>query len=104
MYFIFKSSNLPAVGRSKNFQIEFMQLEIITPDKKIFEGEVSVATFPGEDGSFQVLNNHAPLVGLLKAGVVEYKSKQTASQVKITGGVVEVLKNRVIVLADGVVE
>lgn len=79
-----------------------MQLEIITPDKKVFEGEVAVATFPGEDGSFQILNNHAPLVSLLKEGVVEYKSKEVNQQVHITGGVVEVLKNKVILLADGV--
>jgi F-type H+-transporting ATPase subunit epsilon len=79
-----------------------MLLEIITPDKKVFEGEVAVATFPGEDGSFQILNNHAPLVSLLKEGVVEYKSKEINQQVHITGGVVEVLKNKVILLADGV--
>ena len=79
-----------------------MHLEIITPDKKVFEGEVAIVTFPGSDGSFQVLNNHAPLVSLLKDGVVEYKTadKETA-QIGITGGVVEVLKNKVIVLADG---
>ena len=81
-----------------------MQLEIVTPDKKVFEGEVSVATFPGSDGSFQVLNNHAPLVSLLTGGVVSYKSKEGNSQVQITGGVVEVLKNKVIVLADGIVD
>lgn len=79
-----------------------MQLEIITPDKKIFEGEVTAVTFPGEDGSFQVLNHHAPLVSLLKDGVVEYKSKDLSEKVHITGGVVEVLKNKVILLADGV--
>lgn len=79
-----------------------MHLEIITPDKKVFEGEVTIVTFPGSDGSFQVLNNHAPLISLLKDGVVEYKTTERgATQVAITGGVVEVLKNRVIVLADG---
>lgn len=79
-----------------------MHLEIITPEKKIFEGEVSIATFPGSDGSFQVLNGHAPLVGLLKEGVVEYKSKEATNKITITGGVVEVLKNKVILLADGI--
>ena len=81
-----------------------MYLEIITPDKKIFEGEVSLASFPGSDGSFQILNNHAPLISLLADGIVEYKTKESRQQVKITGGVVEVLKNKVIVLADGVKE
>lgn len=81
-----------------------MHLEIITPEKKVFEGEVNIATFPGADGSFQVLNDHAPLVSLLKDGIVEYKSRESANQVKITGGVVEVLKNKVILLADGIAE
>jgi F-type H+-transporting ATPase subunit epsilon len=80
-----------------------MHLEIVTPEKKIFEGEVSIATFPGADGSFQVLNDHAPLISLLKDGVVVYKSKESKQELKITGGVVEVLKNKVILLADGVV-
>lgn len=79
-----------------------MHLEIITPETKIFEGEVSIATFPGTDGSFQIMNDHAPLVSLLKEGVVSYKSKQATAEVNITGGVVEVLKNKVILLADGV--
>lgn len=80
-----------------------MHLEIITPEKKIFEGEVNITSLPGSDGSFQVLNNHAPLISLLKQGVVEYKTKDATNQVTITGGVVEVLKNKVIVLADGTV-
>lgn len=80
-----------------------MHLEILTPEKKIFEGDVTLATFPGENGSFQVMDNHAPLIGLLKEGVVEYKASKSASvNLVITGGVVEVLKNKVILLADGV--
>ncbi|MCB0489595.1 MAG: ATP synthase F1 subunit epsilon [Cyclobacteriaceae bacterium] len=81
-----------------------MHLEIITPEKKVFEGEVTIATFPGTDGSFQVMNDHAPLVGLLKEGMVVYKSKEATKEVKITGGVVEVLKNKVILLADGIAQ
>lgn len=81
-----------------------MHLEIVTPERKVFEGEVSVATFPGADGSFQILNNHAPLVSLLQQGVVEYQTKETArQQIQITGGVVEVLNNKAILLADGIV-
>lgn len=80
-----------------------MFLEILAPDKKVFEGEVSIATFPGSDGSFQVLDNHAPLISLLKGGVVEYKSKEIKGNLHITGGVVEVLKNKVVLLADGIV-
>ena len=80
-----------------------MYLEILTPEKKFFEGNVTIATFPGSDGSFQVMDNHAPLISLLKEGVVEYKSKDGNSSLRITGGVVEVLKNKVVLLADGVV-
>lgn len=80
-----------------------MQLEILTPEKKVFEGEVTVATFPGVDGSFQIMDNHAPLMSLLKEGVVDYRSKDTNGKITITGGVVEVLKNKVILLADGIV-
>jgi F-type H+-transporting ATPase subunit epsilon len=79
-----------------------MHLEILTPDKKVFEGEVTIATFPGSDGSFQVMENHAPLISLLKEGLVEYKSKEATQRLMITGGVVEVLKNKVILLADGI--
>ena len=79
-----------------------MHLEILTPDKKVFEGEVTIATFPGSDGSFQVMENHAPLISLLKEGMVEYKSKEATQRLMITGGVVEVLKNKVILLADGI--
>lgn len=83
-----------------------MHFEILTPEKKLFDGEVSIATFPGEDGSFQVMDYHAPLVGLLKEGDVIYKFKDATQQVivkqvTITGGVVEVLNNKVVLLADG---
>jgi F-type H+-transporting ATPase subunit epsilon len=81
-----------------------MFLEILTPDKKVFEGDVSIATFPGSDGSFQVMDNHAPLISLLKEGRVEYKSKEANNSLLITGGVVEVLKNKVVLLADGIVK
>jgi F-type H+-transporting ATPase subunit epsilon len=79
-----------------------MHLEILTPEKKVFEGEVTIATFPGSDGSFQVMDNHAPLISLLTHGVVEYRSKESKQSLTITGGVVEVLKNKVILLADGI--
>lgn len=78
-----------------------MHLEILTPEKKVFDGEVSVVTFPGAEGSFQVLDHHAPMISLLKEGEVEYKGKEGSQNVRISGGVVEVLKNKVIVLASG---
>jgi F-type H+-transporting ATPase subunit epsilon len=47
-----------------------MHLEIITPDRKVYEGEATSVRFPGTDGLFEVLNNHAPLIAALKAGDV----------------------------------
>ena len=81
-----------------------MYLEIITPDKKVYEGEVISASFPGTDGSFQVLNNHAPLVSTLAKGTIVYESKDSIDEVMVDGGVVEVLNNKVMVLAEGLVE
>ena len=78
-----------------------MKLEIITPDKKLYEGEAKSVTVPGSEGSLGILNNHAPMIASLKKGVV--KITDTASQVHrfdIKGGVLEVLKNKVIVLAE----
>ncbi len=80
-----------------------MFLEILTPEHKVFEGDVTIATFPGADGSFQIMDNHAPLISLLKEGLVEYKSKDLKNSLKITGGVVEVMQNKVVLLADGIV-
>lgn len=81
-----------------------MFLEIVTPSKKVFEGEVNIITFPGVDGSFQVMNDHAPLVSTLKNGKVVYKNKTGKHEVMITGGVVEVLHNKCVLLADGLNE
>lgn len=83
-----------------------MYLEIITPDEKIFEGEVESTIFPGSDGSFQILNGHAPLISSLKSGdikivsVVDKKRKETGFT--IDGGIVEVLNDKVVVLAESV--
>ena len=78
-----------------------MTLEIITPDKKLFEGSVKSATFPGSEGSFGVLNGHAPMIATLKAGKVSLiEENNNALEFAVKGGVVEVLKNKVIVLAE----
>ncbi|GGG52903.1 ATP synthase F1 subunit epsilon [Hymenobacter sp. 5516J-16] len=76
-----------------------MHLEIITPDRKVFEGEVTSARFPGADGLFEVLNNHAPLISALQPGDIVLNGGATTF--RIEGGVVEVLRNNVIVLAEG---
>jgi len=79
-----------------------MLLEIYTPDQKVFEGQVDSATFPGVKGSFQVLNNHAPLISTLEKGKVVYKSNNSKQEVNIGGGVVEVLNNKVVLLAESI--
>ena len=82
-----------------------MHLEIITPDKKVFAGEVNAVTFPGTEGQFQVLDNHAPLVSTLGVGdvVVEATPDAKKQVYRIDGGVVEVLKNKVLVLAEAII-
>jgi len=80
-----------------------MHLEIITPDRKVFEGEVTAVQFPGADGSFEVLDNHAPLIAALQAGEVVLTGAAGREAIRIEGGVVEVLRNNVIVLAEGAV-
>lgn len=78
-----------------------MKLEIITPDKKLFEGNVKSLVVPGSEGQLGILNNHAPMIASLKKGTVKVTDEQAHVQkFEIKGGVVEVLKNNVIVLAE----
>lgn len=78
-----------------------MFLEIVTPDEKVFEGEVVSASFPGSDGSFQLLNNHAPMVSTLGKGDIRYKQeKEKEVHILVEGGVVEVMNNKVNVLVE----
>jgi F-type H+-transporting ATPase subunit epsilon len=79
-----------------------MTLEILTPDKKVFEGEVTAVTIPGTMGSFQILKDHAPIISTLEDGPVIIRNKTEEQTFVIKGGVVEVLKNKIVVLAEGV--
>lgn len=76
-----------------------MQVEILTPDKSLFSGEAEVVTLPGTNGQFQILNNHAALVSSLAAGTISIKTAAGEEKINIGGGVVEVLNNKIIVLA-----
>ena len=80
-----------------------MTLEILTPDKKVFEGEVTSVTVPGTLGSFQILRDHAPIISTLEDGPVIVKDNAAITTFNIKGGVVEVLDNKIIVLAEAVV-
>lgn len=94
-----------------------MQLEIITPESLVFQGEANAVQFPGLDGSFQVLNGHAPIISALAKGDVKVDldkpyseegndkisvdgSNKNTIRVAIKGGVVEMTNNKVIVLAE----
>mgnify|MGYP000984434783 CR=1 FL=1 len=78
-----------------------MHLEIVTPDTSVFEGEVSLVQLPGLDGSFEILNNHAPMIAVLKKGQV--KIETMAKETKffdVNGGVLEIVNNKAVVLAE----
>ena len=77
-----------------------MHLDIITPDKKLFSGEVISVLVPGAAGQFQVLNNHAPIISTLIKGKVKIKTKEGEQSFDVNSGVIEVLKNNVVVLVE----
>ena len=96
-----------------------MQLEIITPESKVFTGEVDAVQLPGLDGSFQVLKGHAPIISALQKGsvkidltnvldeeqdlhslVVRDSANAKVVRVAINGGVVELQNDKIIVLAE----
>lgn len=82
-----------------------MRIEIITPDKKVFEGDIKSVRVPGKKGSFQVLKDHAPIVSTLENGpviLIDQAGKETRYQ--INGGVIEVKMNKIILLAESVSE
>jgi F-type H+-transporting ATPase subunit epsilon len=79
-----------------------MKLEIITPEKNVFSGEVDVVTLPGVNGQFQILKDHAPMVSTLKTGDLVYSVAGKAETIVVDGGVVQILNNKVLVLAEGI--
>ena len=91
---------------NSKLQTFLMTLEILTPEQKLFSGEVYGVQMPGISGLFEVLDKHAPLVSALKAGRVKVlRDKQNHNTYyDITGGFVEVLNNKVTVLAEGAKE
>ena len=90
-----------------------MYLEIISPEKTLFKGEVESVLFPGTYGDFQVLNNHAPIVSTLKKGTIQLSGKFeddisenltlegiNKASLAIESGVVEMKNNKLIILVD----
>ncbi|OEK09387.1 hypothetical protein A8C32_11750 [Flavivirga aquatica] len=92
-----------------------MYLEIVSPEAKLFGGEVTSVIVPGMNGEFEILNNHAPIVSILKGGFVKIsgnvelnedvqdkftKGDNNSTLLKINSGTLEMKDNKVIVLAD----
>ena len=78
-----------------------MKIEIITPDQRLYNGDTDLVQLPGIDGLFEILNNHAPMIAALGAGKIKIRELNgKLSYFEIKGGVLEVLNNKILVLAD----
>lgn len=77
-----------------------MHLVIVSPERMVFDGEVSQVTLPGQVGEFQILKNHAPLISTLAAGKLTYTLGTETQSLNISGGFVEVSNNQISVCAE----
>ncbi len=81
-----------------------MLLEILTPDAKVYSGEVTGVNFPGSDGLFEVLTGHAPMISTLAKGNIKISGgTEGTKEIMVDGGIVEVLNNKIIVLAESII-
>ena len=78
-----------------------MHLVILTPEKKIYEGEINGVNLPGVLGGFELLNNHAPIISALAKGTLKVNAKDGMKTFSINSGFVECLNNKVTVLVEG---
>jgi F-type H+-transporting ATPase subunit epsilon len=79
-----------------------MKLDILTPERKIYEGDVYGIIVPGVNGYFELLDNHAPIVAALGNGnmkVIKDKNNNV-EEYKINGGFVEMSSNKTVVLVE----
>ena len=72
-----------------------LKLKIVSPEKIGFQGELESVLVPGTLGSFEILNDHAPIISSLEIGKVEYTTKEGKQVMNIQGGFVECKKNEV---------
>lgn len=78
-----------------------MYIDIVTPEKKLFSGEVKLVKLPGLKGSFEMLNRHAPIISPLEKGEIKVIDMENAELFfDIDGGVVEMSNSKAIVLAE----
>lgn len=80
-----------------------MKLTVLTPEKKLFEGDITGVKVPGANGSFEILKDHAPIVSALDKGVVRINENGGFKSYEIESGFVECLNNNVTVLVEGAV-
>lgn len=81
---------------------ESLQLEIVSPDRLLYSGDVQEVTIPGMEGYLGILPGHAPLLSELRTGIISYSHSQGEAQLFCLSGFAEVLPERVIVLAEQV--
>lgn len=73
-----------------------LRLKIVTPERIVYDGDIVSVRVPGSLGSFEILENHAPIISALDPGTVEYTAKAgERTELQISGGFVEVKKNEV---------
>ena len=77
-----------------------MKLEIVSPEKVYFSGDVTLVTLPGKSGMFTILENHAPIIAALDKGTVVYKIAAVEHSLNVTGGFAEVNNNVVTVCIE----
>ena len=77
-----------------------IKLEIVTPERKVFDETVDSVTVPTATGEVGILPNHAPLISALKSGILSFSNKGASEKMVVSGGFVEVSSNRVSVLTD----
>ncbi len=79
---------------------EQLQLEVVTPERRVLSEQVNSVTVPGRSGEMGILPGHAPLISELQTGVLSYNEDGTVFQLHVSGGFVEVTDDRVSVLAE----
>jgi F-type H+-transporting ATPase subunit epsilon len=78
-----------------------MKVEVITPNETLFAGEAKLLTLPGTLGTFQILNNHAPIISTLSEGIIKIEDNQKqVQQFNIKSGLVEASNNHVSILVE----
>ncbi len=77
-----------------------MKLEILTPEKLYFSGEVEIVTLPGLSGLFSILDDHAPMISSLGKGILSFRTKSGETDLLIESGFAEIKKNEVVVCTE----